>query len=103
MAIAPTTRLVIQLRRGYSSHWEKYKDVVPAMGEPCFVIDKNILKIGDGNTKFCDLKPINSSEFEILQSDFVAVKSEIETLQEDTSSMLSRVESAVHAIEVVEF
>lgn len=103
MAIASTTRLIIQLRRDYSSHWEKYKDVVPELGEPCFIIDKNILKIGDGRTKFCDLQPVNGGEFEILQSDFAEVKSEIETLQEDTTSMLSRVESAVQAIEVVEF
>ena len=102
MTSAPT-KLIIQLRRDYASHWEKYKDVVPAMGEPCFVIDKNILKIGDGRTKFCDLKPVNSAEFEILQSDFAAVKSEIASIQEDASSMLSRVESAVNAIEVFEF
>lgn len=103
MATTQRTKLIIQLRRDYASHWEKHKDIVPAMGEPCFVIDKNILKIGDGRTKFCDLKPVNSSEFEILQSDFAAIKCEIETLQEDASSMLSRVESAIHAIEIVEF
>ena len=52
-------KLVIQLRRDYAANWEKYKDIVPAQGEPCFVVDENILKIGDGVTKFCDLEPIN--------------------------------------------
>jgi hypothetical protein len=56
------TKLVIQFRRDYASRWEAHSDVVPAMGEPCFVVDKNILKIGDGSTKFCDLKPVNDVE-----------------------------------------
>ena len=103
MSDTKRTKLIIQLRRDYASHWEEHKDVVPAMGEPCFVIDKNILKIGDGRTKFCDLKPINGVDFEVLQSDFEVVKSEVESLQEETSSMITRVESVINAIEVVEF
>ena len=152
MAIAQTTKLVIQLRRDYSSHWEKYKDVVPEIGEPCFVIDKNILKIGDGITKFCDLKPINgievsaagdgqsiiveddvlklvgydaaeigaqpqrtndgikwivpvdfSNDIKTLQYDFDAVQSDMKILQDNVEVTLSKAESAVRAIEVVEF
>ena len=138
MAIAPTTRLVIQLRRDYASHWEKYKDVVPALGEPCFVIDKNILKIGDGITRFCDLKPINGIEISavgdgqsiIVENDVLKLVgydaadigaqpqrtangiewvvpsdfgSEIKALQDNVEATLSQVESAVRAIEVVEF
>ena len=152
MAIAPTNRLVIQLRRDYSSHWEKYKNVVPAIGEPCYVIDKNLLKIGDGITKVCDLKPINGVEISVtgddqsiivegdvfklvgydtaeigaqpqrtangiewitpvdysndikdLQDGVDAVQSDMKTLQDDVTATLSQVESAVRAIEVVEF
>ena len=152
MAIAPTNRLIIQLRRDYSSRWEKYKDVVPAIGEPCYVIDKNILKIGDGITKFCDLKPINgieisamgddqsiivegdvfklvgydtaeigtqpqrtsdgikwvspvdfSNDIQNLQFGVDAVQSNMKILQDDVAETLSQVESAVRAIEVVEF
>ena len=138
MAIAPTMRLVIQLRRDYASHWEKYKDVVPALGEPCFVIDKNILKIGDGITKFCDLKPINGIEVSavgdgqsiIAEDDVLKLagydtadigaqpqrtangiewivpvdfSSEMKTLQDNVATTLSKAESAVRAIEVVEF
>lgn len=58
-------KLVIQLRRDYAANWEKYKDIVPGQGEPCFVVDENILKIGDGVTKFCDLEPINGIKSEL--------------------------------------
>ena len=54
-----------QLRRDTWANWELHKNVVPAEGEPCFVIDKNILKIGDGITTFENLIPINGSQFEI--------------------------------------
>lgn len=52
-------KMQILLRRDTAANWELHKDIVPAAGEPCFVIDKNILKIGDGVTKFKDLEPIN--------------------------------------------
>ena len=64
----PNTNIVklqIQFRRDISTNWDLYKDVVPAAGEPCFVIDKNILKIGDGVTTFEKLRPVNGSNFEI--------------------------------------
>lgn len=65
MADNQITKLVIQFRRDYASRWEAHPDVIPAMGEPCFVVDKNILKIGDGSTRFCDLKPVNNVEIYI--------------------------------------
>ena len=58
-------KLVIQLRRDYAANWEKYKNIVPAQGEPCFVVDKNILKIGDGVTTFENLEPINGVQVEL--------------------------------------
>ena len=60
-----TTKLQILFRRDIAENWELHKDVVPAAGEPCFVIDKNILKIGDGVTTFENLEPINGDKFEI--------------------------------------
>jgi hypothetical protein len=60
-----TTKLQILLRRDTAANWDLHKDVVPAAGEPCFVIDKNILKIGDGVTTFENLEPINGDKFEI--------------------------------------
>lgn len=54
-----TIKLVIQFRRDTAANWELHKDIVPAVGEPCFVTDKNILKIGDGVKTFEQLDPIN--------------------------------------------
>ena len=58
-------KTVFQFRRAYAADWEAHKNEVPAVGEPCFVIDKNILKIGDGETSFENLKPINGVQVEI--------------------------------------
>ena len=58
-------KLVIQVRRDYAANWEKYKNIIPAPGEPCFIVDKNILKIGDGVTTFEKLEPINGVDFEL--------------------------------------
>ena len=58
-------KLIIQLRRDTAANWEKYKDIVPAAGEPCFVLDQNILKIGDGIKSFAELEPINGVKVEL--------------------------------------
>lgn len=58
-------KTVFQFRRATAEEWLLNKDVIPAAGEPCFVIDKNILKIGDGTTTFENLEPINGVKFEI--------------------------------------
>ena len=60
-----TIKMVIQLRRATMAEWEQYSYVVPAAGEPCFVIDKNILKIGDGITSFGDLEPISGAQVDV--------------------------------------
>jgi hypothetical protein len=88
-------KTVFQFRRDTAANWEINKDAIPAEGEPCFVIDKNILKVGDGFTKFCDLKPIRC-DVEILQSDLDVVKS-------DTKALQDSVEEVARAIEVIEF
>lgn len=58
-------KTVFQFRRATATEWEANKTVVPAAGEPCFVIDKNILKIGDGVATFEELEPINGVNVEI--------------------------------------
>lgn len=58
-------KTVIQFRRATAAEWEANKTVIPAAGEPCFVTDQNILKIGDGETAFENLKPINGVQVEI--------------------------------------
>ena len=61
--MANIIKMTIQLRRDTWENWQKYKDITPASGEPCFITDRNILKIGDGNTTFENLVPINGVQF----------------------------------------
>lgn len=63
--MANVIKMTIQFRRDTAANWEQFKDIIPAVGEPCFVIDKNILKIGDGVTDFEHLEPINGVKFEL--------------------------------------
>ncbi len=53
-----TIKMVYQFRRDTQANWEANNTVTPAAGEPCFIIDKNTLKIGDGKTAFKDLPSI---------------------------------------------
>ena len=59
-------KMIIQLRRDTYENWELNKDIIPAAGEPCFVLDKNILKIGDGITTFENLKPVGGIRLDCL-------------------------------------
>ena len=59
MATTNIIKMQILFRRGTFAEWDQNKTVVPAAGEPCFITDKNILKIGDGITEFQYLEPIN--------------------------------------------
>lgn len=54
-----TIKMKIQFRRDIAANWELYKNEIPAAGEPCFEIDTGILKIGDGETTYGELKAIN--------------------------------------------
>lgn len=63
--MANLIKMRIQIRRDTWENWQVYKDIIPAVGEPCFITDRNILKIGDGVTKFCDLEPINGVQSEL--------------------------------------
>ena len=52
--MAEIIRTTFQLRRGYEAVWKKNNPVL-VCGEPGFVIDRNRLKIGDGETAWNDL------------------------------------------------
>ena len=60
-------KTTFQLRRGLEATWKKNNPIL-ASGEPSFVIDKNYLKIGNGETYWNDLEPIGvgSSEISLL-------------------------------------
>ena len=57
-----TIKMVFQFRRAHTSEWLEHKDIVPAAGEPCFDLDLNILKIGDGIKTYEELEPINGAK-----------------------------------------
>lgn len=61
--MAEVIKTTFLLRRGYEAAWERNNPVLAA-GEPGFVIDKNILKIGDGKTAWRDLLPVNNDEYD---------------------------------------
>lgn len=65
MAITKTIKTIFQFRRGTTAEWELNKDAIPAAGEPCFNLDLNTLKIGDGETTYENLEPIGGIKFEI--------------------------------------
>ena len=58
---------IFQVKRGYSSAWERVNPIL-RVGEPGFAIDTNILKIGNGETPWNDLKSINGGGFQEIVS-----------------------------------
>lgn len=64
MATTNVIKMKIQFRRDLAANWELHKNEVPAAGEPCFETDTGIFKIGDGETSYGQLKPINGVKLE---------------------------------------
>lgn len=58
-----TIKITYQLRRDTAANWELHKHIIPAAGEPCFELDTNILKIGDGVKSYGELEPIGGIDF----------------------------------------
>ena len=54
-------KMRIQLRRATTAEWEANKTVIPAAGEPCFDLELNTLKIGDGVKTYEQLDVIGGS------------------------------------------
>lgn len=50
---------IIQFRRDTTANWNANKTVIPASGEPCFDLNKQTLKIGDGVSTYEQLTPIS--------------------------------------------
>lgn len=64
-----TIKTVIQLRRATTAEWKQYDYIVPAKGEPCFDIELNTLKIGDGVKSYAELKPIGGGSTVAVSAD----------------------------------
>lgn len=58
-------KTVFQFRRGTTAEWEANKGTIPAAGEPCFDIELNTLKIGNGKKTYEQLDAINGAKFEL--------------------------------------
>ena len=56
--MAEVIKTTFQLRRGYEAAWKRNNPIL-ASGEPGFVLDRNLLKVGDGITPWNDLDYIN--------------------------------------------
>lgn len=63
--MATIVRTIFQFRRAMAAEWEANKTVIPACGEPCFIIDQHALKIGDGETTFENLPSIGGVHVQI--------------------------------------
>lgn len=53
-----TIKMIFQFRRDTTANWLLNKDEIPAAGEPCFDLELNTLKIGDGVKTYEQLEPI---------------------------------------------
>lgn len=55
----------LQLKRGTAARWSELNPILAA-GEPGFVTDKNIFKIGDGVTPFDQLESIGNTDSSVV-------------------------------------
>lgn len=78
--MAEILRTRFQLRRGYEAAWEKNNPILAA-GEPGFVLDKNLLKIGDGVTRWKDLPYINNGS-EVFDEQVQQIIADLEILEQ---------------------
>ena len=60
---------LIQLRQGTYTQWDTSSSTVLSSGEPGFITNFNILKIGDGTKQWSDLPAINDSLVTIVRND----------------------------------
>ena len=88
--MAEIIKTTFQLRRGYEAIWEKNNPIL-ASGEPGFVIDKNRLKIGDGETAWNDLEYINNESINL--EDYV-MKEELEALEQKVEDLKEHIENS---------
>ena len=58
-------KTVFQFRRATTAEWLEHKDEVPAAGEPCFDIELNTLKIGNGVDSYEKLDTIGGVKLEM--------------------------------------
>ena len=65
--MATVIRTTFKLKRGTAARWAELNPIL-AQGEPGFVYDANLLKVGDGQTPWNDLPYINDSEIGVVNA-----------------------------------
>lgn len=65
MAVTRVVKTIFQFRRATTAEWELNKSVIPAAGEPCFDLELNTLKIGNGVDTYADLEAIGGVKVDI--------------------------------------
>lgn len=86
-----TLKTIFQVKRGLNEAWERNNPVL-RVGEPGFVIDQNILKIGDGITAWKDLKPVNKELLEQMIKDNGSISIDNENVQSIVSTTENGIE-----------
>ena len=81
--MAEIIKTTFQLRRGYEAVWKRNNPIL-ASGEPGFVIDKNRLKIGDGETAWNDLEYFGGESIKIEE-----VTETVENLTNDVTEIIN--------------
>lgn len=84
-----TLRTTIQFKRDSSANWNVNKSVIPAVGEPCFDIDANTLKIGDGVNTYENLPAIHAGEIPEGATHHEGIKQEGESDMDVIARVLS--------------
>ena len=94
-----TIKTVFQVRRDSTANWEKYKDIIPAAGEPCYDLDLKTLRIGDGDTAYENLPVIGGvAGADNLQSAIEKLQEQVgETnvveIQDNITNLTTQIES----------
>ena len=57
-------KTIFKLRRALESEWEEENPILD-LGEPGYAYDTRVLKIGDGQTHWSELQPVNQGELVI--------------------------------------
>lgn len=74
-----TLKTVFQFKRDTAANWLTNKDVIPAAGEPCYDLDAETLKIGDGVTTYENLPAIHAGEIPVAATHYEGIKADGES------------------------
>ena len=120
--VTQTIKTVFQIRRDTTANWSLFKDIVPVAGEPCYDLDLNTLRIGDGVTTYENLPVIGGVEgsgdlqeaieklqtqvgdtnIVEIQENYTSLTTQVDTFVTEVTEMQQILESKADANDVVE-